>query len=199
MVGISLQVIQPVQAEDNGKAPTEFEFFEILYKNNIFDPNRRPYVAPRPREERPVRRDPVIETFKLSGVMKYDGKSFAIFDGSSSSFRGKKDAGESIGELKISSVGIDKVTLEESDAKSEVFKLVVGQSLTRTDGGEWKPFLGNYQSGLRYASSNSRSFGSSSSSQSDEAQENESDTPSTSDDENEILKKLLERRKRELE
>lgn len=208
---------QSAEGDKNDEVDTRsLGYFEVLHKNNIFDPNRRPYVAPKKREERPVVREPEVDTFKLTGVMTYEGKSFALFDGSSSSFRGKRDSGDTIENLKIAEVGIDKVILRQSDEEGEnglfeQFQLKVGQSLSRTDGGEWKPYSGNsrFSSSSRYGSSSSgsrssstssnpsRSISSSSDSRGDSSDSN-SESGSESADESDILKMLLERRKKEL-
>lgn len=179
---------------------TSFEYFEILFKNNVFDPNRRPYVPPRQRERREVVPEPVVETFKLGGVMSYDGKSMAYFQGTSRSISGIKGMGEMVENLKLAEVLVDQVVLRQPDIEdenkiTEEFKIKVGQSLTRTDGGEWKPFNGTLGSG-RASSVFRRSSTSENNSASDAAESKEDEEASES--ENDILKMLMERRKKEM-
>ena len=188
------------QGDDN---KTTLEYFSKTFKNNIFDPNRRPYVPPRERPRRKNAPAPVIETFRLSGVINYDEKSKAYFKGTSSSISGMKNKGEMVENLRIIKILVDHVVLGVSDKDQQngnpiEYTLKVGQSLTRKDGGEWKPFEGNFKSSR--PASLSRFKSSSNKTESEETDEDSSDEVSDdkkpSEEENDILKMLMERRKK---
>jgi hypothetical protein len=69
-----------IRAQDDTNAPSSGAVtrntFQIIGDRNIFDPNRRP--------SRRGNNGPVTtrEYFKLTGVMSYDDKAYAFFDGS---------------------------------------------------------------------------------------------------------------------
>lgn len=191
-------------ADESVVGPDKIEFFHAIVRNNIFDPNRRPYRPPEQRQERPVTKTPQVDTFGLNGIMKYNGKQMAIFNGSSSSFRGIRNQGEKIGGFSILEVGIDKVTLEvppdPSSGTQENVILEIGQSMQREDENPWKKMSSpapqfsspNASSGPRTSSRNPRTS---------PAPSNTSSSSPTTDEptaeENDILKKLLERRRQE--
>lgn len=201
------------QTSDTAPAgPDQLEYFRIIYQNNVFDPGRRPWRPPDRREERPVVRQPQIDSVGLSGIMSYDGKFLAIFNGSSSSFQGVRNLGESIGDLKIIKVGIDEVSLastaapknnDESETEGGTsYVLKIGESLTRQDEGPWKKSSGSGQPFRSAWSGSSRSSGGQSPGRSPEPAQGASGgsaAEESSNAENDILKKLLERRKQQLD
>lgn len=227
---------QDTQSPLTSPAPAEagLDFFRILYQNNVFDPNRRPYRPPEPQRERPVIRTPEINSFSLNGIMNYDGKSLAIFNGSSSSYSGIKNPGDKVGDFTLSKVLIDSVILvsdSSEDEKNLNFDLKIGEAYSREDEGPWKKGTASVSSGSsRRSFSSSRSssrspssssrFGQSTSSSSqdysnssrddekdsaddeDTDQDGETDGDSDADessDADDILRRLLERRRQQME
>lgn len=228
---------QDGNAQDN-QSPTlaeaDLDFFRILYQNNVFDPNRRPYRPPETQRERPVVRTPEINSFSLNGIMNYDGKSLAIFNGSSSSYSGIKNPGDKVGDFILSKVLIDSVILvnpESEDENKQNFDLKIGEAYSREDGGPWKKGTASAPSGSsrrsfsssrsssRSSSSSSRFTPASSSSSQDYSTSSRDDENESADDENadqeenmdgdsdsdggsdadDILKRLLERRRQQME
>jgi hypothetical protein len=176
------------------------EFFSAIVRNNIFDPNRRPYRPPEQRQERPVTRTPRVDTFGLNGIMKYNGKQMAIFNGSSSSFRGIRNQGEKIGEFAILEVGIDRVTLimppDPASGTQENVILEIGQSMQKEEENPWKKIS---SPAPQFSSKNTpdESRTSSRNPRSSPAPKTSPTTDEPAADENDILKKLLERRRLE--
>lgn len=157
-----------------------FDEFKIITQRNIFDPNRSAPGRPRRTEDRP--KPTRVDYLNLVGAMSYEKGRFAFFDGSSSDYRKSVKPGDSIAGYKVADVTQEKVTLQAGDKKID---LPVGGQLKREDEGEWRV----NSSAESFASSSGPSTPSSSSSSSGTKSE------SSPDEENPILKRLLEARK----
>ena len=163
-----------------------FDEFKIITQRNIFDPNRRvrgsrPFNEDRPRPTR-------VDYLNLVGAMSYDKGRFAFFEGSSSEYRKSVKPGDSIAGYKVADVTANKVTLENGDKK---FEIPVGGQMKRVDEGEWKV----NSSAESFAGSTSSSGSSTSSSTSTNSSGAGSSSGSSTDEENPILKRLLEQRR----
>jgi len=107
--------------------------FRIIYERNIFNPNRSPRssgappVTRRETERRPVVR---TESFALVGTMSYEKGSYAFFDGSSSQYRKVIQPDEAIAGFKVTAVTPKCVTLEHEGKSIE---LCVGMQMSKTD------------------------------------------------------------------
>lgn len=193
--------------------------FQLIWKRNIFDPQRaRDGEAPPPTESEHV---PVIDSFTLLGSMSYEKGKFAFFDGTSSEYRKTLEAGGKIGDFTVAEIDPAKVVLQSAEKKID---FPVGAQMKRADKGEWK-----FNERSDYVASSSSGGGSSSSSSSsgerrydrdrdrgdrgDRREErsysrSESSRPSTSPsapassgssgDMSEVLKRLMQQREQEL-
>jgi hypothetical protein len=165
-----------------------FDEFKIITQRNIFDPNRRPPRRPGSgSEDQPKPRR--IDYLNLVGAMSYEKGRFAFFDGSSSDYRKSVKPGDTIAGYKVANVTQNNVTLESGDKK---IQLPVGGQLKREDEGEWRV---NSNPENFAASTNSSGSSSSSSSVSTSSSSSNSTSSSSTDEQNPILKRLLEQRR----
>jgi hypothetical protein len=106
-----------------------FETFQIVERNNIFNPYRTP---PRGKTIPTVR----VYTFTLDGIMTYDNKGYAFFDGNAGS-RGKALApSETINGYRIAEITNNTVKL--AAASNQFITLRVGMQMRREENGPWK-------------------------------------------------------------
>jgi hypothetical protein len=194
--------------ETDGSRGTDHQSFRIIAERNIFDSTRstRPVAPPAPRE---AQRRPPAESFSLLGTMIYDNGSYAVFDGSSSQFRGVLAAGETIGGYRIAGISLNHVELE---ADGQSVELPLGSQMTRQEEGQWtvaarmdadrpgdeRPVAarssdqgGERTSGRRGGTSSSRPAGST------ETPRSETARSISAEAESEILKRLMQQRREE--
>lgn len=110
-----------------------FEAFRIIAERNIFNQNRSTKSVV--QDSAATRPAPVVEAFSLVGTMSYKKGHFAFFDGTRSEFKkplkiGDKIAGYEIREINGGGVKIANETNE--------LELKVGQQLRREDESEWQ-------------------------------------------------------------
>jgi hypothetical protein len=151
-----------------------FEEFRIIRERNIFDPLRR-----EPQKE--VRTPPREETtppeqIRLLGVLLNGKETTIFFEGSQSSYNGEWKRGDIIAGFRIREAQTNGVILENKDQK---INLLVGSIITKNNRDEWE--IGVSQS------------------YSTKTPEREKTTNSDTKNEgaNDILKKLIERRRQE--
>lgn len=161
-----------------GANTNSFDRYRLLAERNIFNANRTRASRPSNGETKPA---PKIEAFALAGVMIYQKGTFAFFDSSISDFKKSLKTGDTIAGYQIQDITPNQVTLKHDD---QTVVLKPGQQLKREDGGAWQLV----QSGDRLASS-----GTASSSPSSDTDSTEPSGPAS-----DILKKLMERRAKEL-
>jgi len=207
---------QSTNSPDNAPARVEsaaqsFEesSFRIVTERNIFNANRSGGQV-----RGPSRRPTTVEYFALVGTMDYEKGTFAFFDGSSSQFTKVMKANDVIAGHKLLSISANSVKLEADGKESE---LPVGSQMRREDEGAWQvsetrgglstTSNGNGDSSSRSsrpdrgdASSRSRREDDSSSRRSENSEptnrsSGSSATPSANEDE--VLKRLMERREKE--
>ena len=151
----------------------------------------------------PSRRATTVEFFTLVGTMDYEKGTFAFFDGSSSQYTKVIQADSVIAGHKLLDVTANSVKLE---AEGKEIELPVGSQMRREDEGAWQ--VAEARAGLSVASngngdSSGRSERSDYSSRSRRNDISESNTrssgsaASSSENENEVLKRLMERREKE--
>ena len=173
----------------------EFESFQIVLERNIFNPNRQKRVERRPVvQEAPP---PQIDRFTLLGSMIDEASAYAFFVGSSSQFNSVLHVGDAIAQYKIVGIQSDGVTLE---CDGQQLSLQVGKGMQREDEGEWKVSTdSSYARGSnRSRSRSSREPERSLASKSKETQSASADS-SDSSDTSDLLKKMMEKRRQELE
>lgn len=154
----------------NGSAG--LDAFKILLGKNIFNANRGPRAGR--STNGPARRTPVVETFSLGGTMSYDKGPVAFFVSAASSYRMPAKVGDSIAGFRVKAIEPSGVKLEKDGAG---FEMKVGEQMKREDQGAWsKPS----QAEVVPVSSDAPA------------------APASSGGENDILKRLLEKRQKEL-
>ncbi|MBI5388156.1 MAG: hypothetical protein HZA90_26115 [Verrucomicrobia bacterium] len=184
-----------------GSGRLDFASFKILTDRNIFDPNRSPR---RQRDERREYRRPTrIDSFALVGTMSYEKGQFAFFDGSSYEFRKVLKPADTIAGYKLAEVGHNEVKLATG---TNCVELRMGMQMRRVDDGEWS---------LSMRSESSSSFSPTTAASAPSAAAGTNAEPgvvaanaeaapaatapaAASADENEILKRLMQRREQEM-
>lgn len=182
--------------------------FRIVAERNIFNANRSGGQV-----RLPSRRPTSVEFFTLVGTMDYEKGTFAFFDGSSSELTKVMKPNDVIAGHKLLSISANSVKLEADGKECE---LPVSSQMRREDEGAWQmaearvglsaTSSGNGDASSRYSRSD-RSDTSSRSRRDDSAprrSENSestnrstSSTPAPNANEDEILKRLMERREKE--
>lgn len=122
-------VAQPVPAT-NGQS-LDLSSFQSIVQHNIFDPNRRGYVARVTPTYVPVR----IDSFALRGTAADDGQRIAVFVGNNSQYSKVATTKDTIAGYKIAEIGFDHVKL--AAAGNRTFNLPVGSQMKRRDNGPW--------------------------------------------------------------
>jgi hypothetical protein len=173
----------PSRPASSATSSADFSAFRIIAEKNIFDPNRAP------RRTEPVRTRPrSVDSFALVGIMSYEKGTFAFFDGTRSEFKKAVKESDAIAGFRIASIDAQTVKLA-SDGKQ--FELRVGHQLRREEDGEWEPSSRTES----YASAPTASAGQRSRQGSTPASSGAS--PSAAEPDNEILKRLMQRREQE--
>jgi hypothetical protein len=161
---------------------TTFESFRIISDRNIFNQNRSPRSAR--RDSQRSRPPAVVQVLALVGTMSYEKGDLAFFEGTSAEYKkpvkpGEKIAGYEVKEIKPSCVKI-------ANEKQE-FEIKVGQQLRRENEGEWQ-----------ISTSTSRVASTSGSSNSSEGASAAATSSSGNASEDEALKRLMEKRAKEI-
>jgi hypothetical protein len=160
----------------------DYSSFKVIVDRNIFDATRTEMGSRIVDIQKPA---PVtrIDHFKLIGTILYEKGRFAFFSGSGSDFRGTIQTGQKIADYTVVEIGYSGVKL--AGTNGDPFELTVGKQMKRVDDGPWS------------LASAGDTFSSSSDSQA--SSDKGSDTPSgSSDAENEVLKRLMQKRAKEL-
>jgi len=216
--GVALNTAaQPASGGDNAPARVEptsrgldESAFRIVSERNIFNANRSGAGQVRG----PSRRPSSVEWFTLVGTMEYEKGTFAFFEGSSSQLTKVMKAEEVIAGHKVLGISADGVKLQ-ADGKD--IELPVGSQMRREDEGAWQ--VAEARGGSNLASSangesssrNGRTDRGDSSSRSrrDDSSPRGNDnstsssrpatstTAPTGANEDEVLKRLMERREKE--
>jgi hypothetical protein len=168
---------------NNVPGPADFSSFsKFITARNIFDPSRyahspgaRPAYRPKVSRSTP--------TFTLVGTMHYEKGMFAFFDGNNSDLRKVlyAYASDTIAGYTVTEITLAGATLQSADKKQTV-KLKIGDSM-RQSGSEWQLAA----SGDSAESAPAESSGA-------EAVA----TPDAASAPNDVLKKLMEQRAKEL-
>jgi len=177
LTNVTERAASPGVAETNVLHRLDYAAFKIINERNIFNANRTRRSSREGRGERT--RQVKVETFSLVGTMSYAKGDFAFFDGSSSSYKKALKTHDRIAGYKVADVLPNAVKLE---ADGNTIELAVGEKMRREDEGAWKR------------------VGSAAANKSDTSAaltaEDSSDSESGGD--NDVLKKLLQKREEEL-
>jgi len=107
-----------------------FDSFNVIQHNNIFDPNRRPYIPIRDTNRTPRQ----IDAFALKGTMSYAKGKFAFFDGTGDQYNKVLGEGGNIAGYTVKEIAQNYVTLE---ANGKDFQMPVGRQV-RKQNGNWQ-------------------------------------------------------------
>lgn len=183
----------PASPQNSSRKEASFDDFKSLLGNNIFNPDRRPPRAPTPPPPPPPPPPPSTERIVLKGTIVGPKGTFALFDGTDSSFRKMAEIQAQIGDFKLIETTTSNAVVQLAEEK---FTLQVGSELSRQGDSPWKLSQGSgFSSG---ASASRASAGSSLGSSSSSSSSTTSSSASSSSGEmSEVLKRLMERRKQE--
>ena len=166
----------------NAPVSLDYSAFKIIVDRNIFDPNRYPQRPGTPRV-RPTPRS--VDSLTLVGTMTYEKGTFAFFDGNSSEYKKALKLADAIAGYKVTNIAPNGVKLVSGTNELE---LRVGAQLRREEDGPWL-LAGQsapYAPAPPSAPSNAAAPTTTSS----------SDAASSGAD-NDIIKKLMQRREKE--
>ena len=186
----------------------DYPSFRMITDRNIFNPNRSSRST-RTSERREYRRPARVESFSLVGTMTYDKGPFAFFDGSSYQFKKAVRPNETIASFKLLEVLHDKVKLA---AGTNVIELTMGTQMRREDEGSWRLATGSESYSISApatlasttSSVNSTNIPSEAAAPGSEpatasgASTNSQPTAASSGSESDVLKRLMERREKEM-
>jgi hypothetical protein len=115
--------------QTNRTNQVDFSGFQVISERNIFNPNRtaRHRHGDRPRSE--------ADAFSLVGTMSYTKGTFAFFDGTSSDYRKVVQNAGTIAGYKVTDITPNAVKLANGD-KQLVMK--VGTQMRREEKGSWQ-------------------------------------------------------------
>lgn len=176
----------PAATASTNEAPVKLDsqYFRLVVDRNIFDQTRRRRIV---RDTNIVATPPAkIDSFTLTGVGLDDNQGAAMFDSTSSLFRGTLKAGESIAGYRIAEIAPDLESIKLAAASNQVVTLRVGMQMRRRNNGPW------------LLASRSETF----TAPPTEADAEKTDTntgtaPATGGSMDDIMKRLMERRAKE--
>ncbi len=175
------------QDEQTDSAIT-FESFRILIERNIFDPDRRKRMSV---VELPVEAPPT-ERIVLIGTMIDGGEAYAFFDGTKSEYEAAVRLREAIAGYRVTEIDTDHVKLDNGGRQ---ISLPVGMGLVREGEGNWQIASAS----LPAWSDRSRSTATESTTGATDKEQEAESGKSQGDSIEDVLKKLMEKRKQELQ
>lgn len=168
--------LEAADAVTNTSSRPDYSAFRIIAERNIFNTNRSARVS---RSSRPVERPKTVESFSLVGTMSYEKGSFAFFEGTSSAYKKVGSIQDRIAGFTIQEIRPEGVMLKDH---TNQFDLTVGMRMQREDDAPWQLMA---SSEVPPPSARSEETSSSSTSSSDSSV-------------SEILRRLKEKREKEL-
>jgi hypothetical protein len=106
--------------------------FSLLWERNIFSSTRQAPVREVVREEMPP--PPVVDEFALVGTLVTDEHAYAFFNGSDRDYRGVRMIGGQIAGCTITQVDTEKIVIQLNEEKKE---MAVGTGMKRVNQGPW--------------------------------------------------------------
>ncbi len=186
MVGSLMAIAQDSHPATNAPNRMDFSSFKIITERNIFNPNRSARATRTGPSARDVAPPAKVDAFTLVGIMGYEKGWLAFFTGSSSQYNAVAKPGDTIGIFMIQSITPSAVQLATNGQPVE---LRVGMQMRREDNGPWKLQARAEPVAVERSRPNSG------------RSDSGSPTPpaaAPSAGENEILKRLMEKRAQEL-
>ena len=158
---------------------TNFEAFRLIGDRNIFNQNRSPRLAR--KSSSPARSAPKVHALSLVGTMSYARGDFAFFDGTSPEYKKPVKEGDKIAGYEIKEITPSRVKVAN---EKEEFDLKVGQQLRREDDGAWQIATAGQMTALPPSAASEGGA--------------ETKSPGGSISEEEALKRLMEKRAKEM-
>ncbi len=176
-----LALLAAAQSTDDSSTTPDFSSFQVIVDGNIFNPDRygRHYVPPQIRRSNP--------TFSLAGTMSYRKGMFAFFDGTSEEYRKALQQGGTIAGYTVKKIDFDGVQLLSS---GKTIEMQVGAAM-RLEEGAWELSAPGDWGEVTAAESGSGSG------TAQETSETSTNNAPSSGDENDVLKRLMEKRKQQ--
>jgi hypothetical protein len=158
-----------------------YEAFKLINDRNIFSSTRTRSSAREENRNQPKKVR--VDKFALVGTMSYFKGSFAFFDGSESGYRKSVKVGDKVAGFEIQGISQDSAKLV---AGTNTVVLKVGTGMQREEEGDWQPSStsGGFETASTKSEKTEKSEGGSS--------------EASGGGESEILKRLLEKREKEL-
>ncbi len=181
-----------VRAQSNGVpgAADYARFSQFVTDRNIFDPDRVPHTGytprVRPSRVRPSRVSAAATAFSLVGTMSYEKGLFAFFNGNNSDLKKVLPVNAAIQGYTVLQIRQGRVLLESAD-KKERLELKVGDVM-RQEGGKWA---------LSGAGELPVAIGSAAAAGGSSDAGSPASSPSPALEQNDVLKRLMELRKKE--
>ena len=180
-----------VAPRTNSVGGPDYTSFRILLDRNIFDPTRYPRsVSSRTRTTRRVR----TEAFGLVGTISYDKGTIAFFDGSGSEYKKALKVGDSIAGHTVAEIAPDSVKLE---AGGRAIQLHIGAQMRKPEQGEWS-ISGNGEAFSSLNSTNNLEDGAEGAEDGTEPGTSATAAPASSGVENDLVKRMKQKREQEL-
>ena len=178
-------------AETNTPSRFDYQAFRVIEERNIFNPNRFKGSSSngesgRSRRDRQYNR---TDSFTLRGTMSYEKGRFAFFEGSNSDYRKALEIDGQIAGYKVAEIGADYVRLENNGKE---VALRVGGRMRKSDNG-WAP-----ADGSEAMESSADSDSSAKTEATDSSERSDSTASAVSDGGNDVLKRLLQKREKEV-
>ena len=162
----------------NESQGTDYSSFQIIPERNIFNPDRYPHTSHYHSESH------TVPTFSLTGTMSYRKGMFAFFNGTSDDYRKALQKGGTIAGYTVAKIDFDGVQLQ---ASGKTIDMKVGAAMQR-EGDAWELAAsgGWDETGGTETAAGNQSTG-----------ETSTNLPS-SGEQNDVLKRLMEKREQEL-
>lgn len=161
----------------NPPAITDYASFRLIADRNIFDPNRFPHTG-RDRRTSVSRSAPA---FALVGTMTYQNGMIAFFDGTDSDYRKVLSVNGTIAGYQVKAITLNGVTLASTNPP---VTLAVGAQM-RFDGSQWQ-MAGRSE------------LPATASAETESPAPDQSAPPSSGGAVNDVLKRLMQQREKEL-
>jgi len=202
------------EEEPRSSSAPAFEAFKVIAVRNIFDPNRQPpppgqdssYASRIDRSASSVPA-PAREYFDLLGILIDRHNKVAFFEGAKSEYNAVVGQGETIAGYQITGISTEQLILEK---EGEQIQLPVGSRMEKNDQDEWRltsitktqsavASISTDQASEKNANQPAAATISTNPPSDEEAEGPPAASQSTGGANDDILKQMIERRRRELE
>ncbi len=185
---LAVTAVAVAQSNNNGTpGPTDYaQFSRFVAARNIFDPSRQPHYTSSRTRTTTRTHSPSTPAFTFVGTMGYEKGLFAFFSGNSDELKQVLPVGQKIAGYTVTQIAQGRVTLAAADKKGDL-QLRIGDVM-RQENGKWE------------LSGSGEVPAGDSTSTPEAASAPSSDSPAGTTapaSENDILKKLMEKRAKE--